>query len=158
VFGCPYEGAVETSRVVSVAEQLMGLGCYEVSLGDTIGVGTPGKVRSLIRAMRDVLRVERTAVHFHDTYGQALANIYAALDEGVSIIDAAAGGLGGCPYAHGASGNLASETVVYMLDGMGVETGVNLDELLQAVGMISSALGRAPDSPVFKARGQFIHN
>jgi isopropylmalate/homocitrate/citramalate synthase len=151
VLGCPYEGAVPISSVVSVSKQLSHLGCYEISLGDTIGVGTPGNVRDLITAVGGVIPVERIAVHFHDTYGQALANIYCALEQGVSVVDAAAGGLGGCPYARGASGNVATENVVYMLSGMGVDTGVDLQELLKAVAFIGKALGRTPQSAVFKA-------
>ncbi len=151
VLGCPYEGAVATGKVVSVSEQLSSLGCYEISLGDTIGTGTPGKVSELIKAVSNSIPVEQAAVHFHDTYGQALANIYSALEQGVMVVDAAAGGLGGCPYARGASGNVATETVVYMLDGMGVDTGVNLMGLLEAVDFIGEALGRASQSPVFKA-------
>lgn len=145
------EGAVETGKVVSVSEQLASLGCYEISLGDTVGTGTPGKVRQLIKSVANAIPVERAAIHFHDTYGQALANIYSALEQGVSVVDAAAGGLGGCPYARGASGNVATETVVYMLDGMGVDTGVNLMRLLEAVDFMGEALGRASQSAVFKA-------
>lgn len=151
VLGCPYEGAVATGKVVSVSEQLSSLGCYEISLGDTIGTGTPGKVSELIKAVSNAIPVEQAAVHFHDTYGQALTNIYSALEQGVLVVDAAAGGLGGCPYARGASGNVATETVVYMLDGMGVDTGVNLMGLLEAVDFIGEALGRASQSAVFKA-------
>lgn len=145
------EGAVETGKVVSVSEQLASLGCYEISLGDTVGTGTPGKVRQLIKSVANAIPVERAAIHFHDTYGQALANIYSALEQGVSVVDAAAGGLGGCPYARGASGNVATETVVHMLDGMGVDTGVNLMRLLEAVDFMGEALGRASQSAVFKA-------
>ncbi|MDB5553136.1 MAG: hydroxymethylglutaryl-CoA lyase [Rhizobium sp.] len=151
VLGCPYEGAVPVSAVADVAEKLVGLGCYEISLGDTIGVGTPGKARDLVRSISSTIPAGQLAVHFHDTYGQALANIYAALLEGVAVIDSAAGGLGGCPYAKGASGNVATENVVYMLEGLGVPTGVDMPRLLDAVTFISGALGRTPQSNVYKA-------
>ncbi len=129
VLGCPYEGTIKVSKVVDVARQLYQLGRYEVSLGDTIGTGTPLKTRALIEAVAHDIDIKNLAVHFHDTYGQALANIYAALQSGVSVIDSAVAGLGGCPYASGASGNVASEDVVYMLNGMGISTGVDLDKL-----------------------------
>lgn len=151
VLGCPYQGDVPVNDVVGVAEALERLGCYEVSLGDTIGVGTPGKARALVKAVADVVPMEHIAVHFHDTFGQALANLVTVLDEGVRVVDAAAGGLGGCPYAKGASGNVATEAVVYMLDGMGVETGVDLSGLLDAVGYILEQLGRTSRSNVYRA-------
>ncbi|MFD2263515.1 hydroxymethylglutaryl-CoA lyase [Lacibacterium aquatile] len=148
VLGCPYQGDVPVSEVVRVSQALADMGCYEVSLGDTIGVGTPGKARTMASAVADAIGLERTAIHFHDTYGQALANILACLEIGVSTLDSAVAGLGGCPYAKGASGNVATEDVVYMLNGLGVETGVNLD-LLAAVGrVISEALDRPPASKV----------
>lgn len=129
VLGCPYEGAIEVSQVADVARQLHELGCYEISLGDTIGTGTPLKTRSLIESVAQHIDIENIAVHFHDTYGQALANIFAALQSGVNVIDSAVAGLGGCPYAAGASGNVATEDVVYMLNGMGISTGVDLSKL-----------------------------
>jgi hydroxymethylglutaryl-CoA lyase len=129
VLGCPYEGAIEVSQVADVARQLHELGCYEISLGDTIGTGTPLKTRSLIESVAQHIDIENIAVHFHDTYGQALANIFAALQSGVNVIDSAVAGLGGCPYAAGASGNVATEDVVYMLNGMGISTGVDLGKL-----------------------------
>jgi hydroxymethylglutaryl-CoA lyase len=127
--GCPYEGEISPDAVVHVAKQLFTLGCYEISLGDTIGVGTPGKAVALVRHAAASIPLSCLAVHFHDTYGQALANIYATLQEGIAIVDSAAGGLGGCPYAPGAAGNVATETVLYMLDGLGIKTGVNLPAL-----------------------------
>lgn len=154
--GCPYEGTVDVGAVVSVSQALSGLGCYEISLGDTIGTGTPGKVRDLIAALAGSIPIEEIAVHFHDTYGQALANIYAALEAGVAVVDTAAGGLGGCPYARGASGNVATENVVYMFNGMGVDTGVNLKALLEAVSFIAAALGKEPQSAAFRALAHSI--
>jgi hydroxymethylglutaryl-CoA lyase len=126
VLGCPYEGEVDPAAVVDVARALDGMGCYEVSLGDTLGTGTPGKTRALVEACAAHIAVERLAVHCHDTYGQALANCYAALEAGVAVIDASVAGLGGCPYAKGATGNVATEDVVYMLRGLGSDTGVDL--------------------------------
>lgn len=151
VLGCPYQGEVPMVDVVKVASALEAVGCYELSLGDTIGTGTPGKAKELVRAVAGVVPVDRIAAHFHDTYGQALANLYAAMEEGVSVIDAAAGGLGGCPYAKGASGNVATEAVVYMLHGMGINTGVDIARLLDAVEFIAGEIGRAPQSNVYKA-------
>jgi isopropylmalate/homocitrate/citramalate synthase len=151
VLGCPYEGAVPVAHVIDVADKLSKLGCYEISLGDTIGVGTAVQARELVRALADVLPKEQIAIHFHDTYGQALANIYACLEEGIATIDSAAGGLGGCPYAKGATGNVATEDVVYMLNGLGVTTGVDLERLLDAVVLISKIIGRAPASRVARA-------
>nr|WP_280514974.1 hydroxymethylglutaryl-CoA lyase [Azorhizobium oxalatiphilum] len=152
VLGCPYEGEVPVSKVVEVAGALAAMGCYEISLGDTIGVGTPLKSRAMLEAVAGVVPMERLAVHFHDTYGQALANILACLEAGVSVIDAAAGGLGGCPYAAGASGNVATEDLVYMLDGMGVTSGVSLDGVLAAARLITAELGSEPRSRLSKAR------
>ena len=151
VLGCPYEGEVKPQAVAAVAERLYHMGCYEVSLGDTIGVGTPGKAVSMLRAVAERVPVECLAAHFHDTYGQALANLYAVLQEGVAVIDSSVAGLGGCPYAKGASGNVASEDVLYMLNGLGIETGVDLDKLVAAGRMISEFLGRAPASRVSQA-------
>ena len=151
VLGCPYDGNVKPQAVVDVAKVLWDLGCYEVSLGDTIGVGTPTKARELLRAVAGHVPMTNLAMHFHDTYGQALANLYAGMEEGCRVIDSAAGGLGGCPYAPGATGNVATEDVVYMLDGMGVATGVDLAQLLNATNEISSLIGRPPVSRVAAA-------
>lgn len=151
VLGCPYEGAIAPGAVADVAARLAAMGCFEISLGDTIGVGTPGKAREMLRAVAAAVPVDRLAVHFHDTYGQALANIYACLEEGVAVVDSAIAGLGGCPYAKGASGNVATEDVVYMLDGLGIGTGIDMDALLAASRFISQALGRTPASKVAQA-------
>ncbi len=151
VLGCPFEGEVSAKTVMEVANALHEMGCYEISLGDTIGVGTPLRARQMLEAVAQVVPLERLAVHFHDTYGQALANIFACLEAGVAIVDSSVAGLGGCPHAPGATGNVATEDVVYMLDGMGVETGVDLDRLLQAGAFISHELGRAPVSHLAKA-------
>ena len=153
VLGCPFEGEVAVGAVVKVVEQLLAMGAQEVSLGDTIGVGTPGRARALLRAVRGSTSMDALAVHFHDTYGQALANIYACLEEGVRVIDASAGGLGGCPYARGATGNVATEEVVYMLNGLGIRTGVDIDRLMEAVQYVSAALGRPASSRVSRAMG-----
>jgi len=152
VLGCPYEGEVAPAKVAEVAGQLAAMGCYEVSLGDTIGVGTPGKAAAMIEAVARVLARDRLAVHFHDTYGQALANILAALEAGVGVVDSSVAGLGGCPYAPGAGGNVASEDVLYMLQGLGIETGVDLDALIETGRFISERLGRPPASKVSRAR------
>ncbi len=151
VLGCPYEGAIAPDAVAEVAVKLDGLGCYEISLGDTIGVGTPAKAQAMLAAVTDVLPVERLAVHFHDTYGQALVNILACMQLGVAVVDSSVAGLGGCPYAKGASGNVATEDVLYMLDGLGIETGVDLDRLAAAGRFISDHLGRPPASKVAQA-------
>jgi hydroxymethylglutaryl-CoA lyase len=151
VLGCPYDGEVKPQAVVDVAKALWDLGCYEISLGDTIGVGTPGKARELLRAVAGSAPMANLAMHFHDTYGQALANLYAGLEEGARVIDAAAGGLGGCPFAPGATGNVATEDVVYMLEGLGVPTGVDLAKLVAATNAISVQLGRPPASRVAAA-------
>ncbi|MGZ5907875.1 MAG: hydroxymethylglutaryl-CoA lyase [Reyranella sp.] len=151
VLGCPYDGEVKPQAVVDVAKALWDLGCYEVSLGDTIGVGTPMKARQLLRAVAGDVPMAHLAMHFHDTYGQALANLYAGLEEGARVIDSAAGGLGGCPYAPGATGNVATEDVVYMLDGMGVTTGVEMARLVAATNEISRLIGRPPVSRVAAA-------
>ena len=148
VLGCPYEGTVAPRRVAEVAARLMELGCYEISLGDTIGVGTPGAAVAMVEAVAERVPRERLAVHFHDTYGQALANILAVLDCGIATVDSSVAGLGGCPYAPGASGNVASEDVLYMLSGLGIETGVDLPALVAAGRFIAEALGRAPASKV----------
>jgi hydroxymethylglutaryl-CoA lyase len=149
--GCPYEGQVPVARVVQIAEALHAMGCYEVSLGDTIGVGTPNATKALVEATAASLPTRAIAVHFHDTYGQALANICAALETGISTVDASAGGLGGCPYAPGAAGNVATEDVIYMLDGMGIETGVDLRALVEASYFIADHLGRTRFSRVAEA-------
>ncbi|MFH1553533.1 MAG: hydroxymethylglutaryl-CoA lyase [Pseudomonadota bacterium] len=151
VLGCPYQGAVPVEKVVEVSRALVEMGCYEISLGDTIGVGTPDKAKAMAGAVVEAIGVERTAVHFHDTYGQALANVLACLDLGISVVDSAVAGLGGCPYAKGASGNLATEDLVYMLDGLGIETGIDLDKLAAAGRDITAALGRVPASKVAQA-------
>jgi hydroxymethylglutaryl-CoA lyase len=148
VLGCPYEGAIEADVVKSICEQLMQLGCDEISLGDTIGVGTPALANKLVQTVSTVVPVEQLAVHFHDTYGQALANILACLDAGVRIIDSSVSGLGGCPYASGASGNVASEDVVYMLHGLGFDTGIDLDALAITGDWISKQLQRPNNSKV----------
>jgi len=150
--GCPYEGEVKAAKVAEVAAALFERGCYEISLGDTIGVGTPNRTSALIETVSERIPREKLAGHFHDTYGQALANIYAAMLEGVSVFDASASGLGGCPYAPGAAGNVATEDLLYMLNGMGVETGVDLDRLLGAGAFICERLGRTTQSRVAKAR------
>jgi hydroxymethylglutaryl-CoA lyase len=151
VLGCPYEGPVAPRRVAEVAGALYDMGCYEISLGDTIGVGTPGKTKAMIDACAGRVPLERLAGHYHDTYGQALANIYASLEAGVSTFDSSIAGLGGCPYAAGASGNVATEDVVYMLHGLGVETGVDLKALVAIGRWICGVLGREPASKVNKA-------
>ena len=151
VLGCPFDGEVKPQAVVDVAKSLWELGCYEVSLGDTIGVGTPVKARELLRAVSGVVPMANLAMHFHDTYGQALANLYAGMEEGARVIDSAAGGLGGCPYAPGATGNVATEDVVYMLEGLGVATGVDMPKLVAATNEISKLIGRPPVSRVAAA-------
>jgi hydroxymethylglutaryl-CoA lyase len=151
VLGCPYQGEIKPQAVVDVAQSLWDLGCYEVSLGDTIGVGTPTKTRQLLRAVAGAVPMAHLAMHFHDTYGQALANLYAGMEEGARVIDSAAGGLGGCPYAPGATGNVATEDVVYMLEGMGIATGVDMAKLVAATNGISRLIGRPPVSRVAAA-------
>jgi isopropylmalate/homocitrate/citramalate synthase len=152
VLGCPYEGAVDAARVADVAGRLFEAGCYEISLGDTIGVGTPKRTKAMIAAVAERVAVEHLAGHFHDTYGQALANVYAAMECGVRTFDASVSGLGGCPYAPGAAGNVATEDLVYMLNGMDVETGVDLDRLIAAGAFICEKLGRLTQSKVARAR------
>jgi len=151
VAGCPYEGEVQPKAVAGVAERLYKMGCYEISLGDTIGVGTPRKIRSMIDAVAKKVPIGKLAGHYHDTYGQALANIYASLEAGVKTFDSSVAGLGGCPYARGATGNVATEDVIYMLDGLGIETGVDLEKLFRAGQFICKALGREPASRVARA-------
>ena len=149
--GCPYEGDIDPEQVALVAEKLFAMGCYEISLGDTVGVGNPASVTKMIEAVSARVPIDKLAVHFHDTYGQALTNIYAALQLGVSVVDSAVAGLGGCPYAKGASGNVATEDVVYMLNGLGITTGIDFKKLLQAGWFISDKLGKAPISKVSNA-------
>ena len=151
VLGCPYEGDVAPHRVAEVAGALHDMGCYEVSLGDTIGVGTPGKTKAMLEACARRVPMDRLAGHYHDTYGQALANIYASLELGVRTFDASVAGLGGCPYAAGASGNVATEDVVYMLHGLGMDTGVDLDQLVDIGRWICGVLQREPSSKVNRA-------
>jgi hydroxymethylglutaryl-CoA lyase len=151
VLGCPYEGEIKPERVAEVAGSLFDMGCYEVSLGDTIGVGTPGKVRAMIEACTKRVPIAQLAGHYHDTYGQALANIYASLALGMSTFDSSIAGLGGCPYAAGASGNVATEDVVYMLHGLGIETGVDLERLVEIGEWISGTLNRPSNSKAGKA-------
>jgi isopropylmalate/homocitrate/citramalate synthase len=151
VLGCPYEGDVAPERVAHVAGELYDMGCYEVSLGDTIGVGTPGKTKAMLEACAQRVPMGRLAGHYHDTYGQALANIYASLELGVRTFDASVAGLGGCPYAAGASGNVATEDVVYMLHGLGMDTGVDLDQLVEIGRWICALLQREPSSKVNRA-------
>ncbi len=151
VLGCPYEGEIAPERVRDVAAALKGMGCYEISLGDTIGTGTPGKTRKLIGTVGEAVPIAEQAGHFHDTYGQALANAYAALEMGVATFDSSVAGLGGCPYAKGATGNVASEDVLYLLEGLSIETGVDMTRLRIAGQFISDFLGRAPISRVARA-------
>jgi hydroxymethylglutaryl-CoA lyase len=151
VVDCPYEGPIAPRAVAEVAAKLLALGCYEVSLGETIGTATPARVEAMIEAVSQAVPIERLAVHFHDTYGQALANILAALAQGIAVIDSSVAGLGGCPYAKGASGNVASEDVLYMLTGLGVATGVDLARLAAAGQFISKELGREPASKAARA-------
>ena len=151
VLGCPYQGEVPVADVVRVARRLHELGCYEISLGDTIGIGTPGKARAMLRAVAGEVPMAALAVHFHDTRGQALANILACLEEGVAVVDSSVSGTGGCPYAKGATGNVASEDVVYMLEGMGITTGIDLPALIATGLWLSEQLGRATSSRVARA-------
>jgi len=154
VAGCPYEGAVPIQRVAELAQHLADLGCYEISLGDTIGVATPGQVKSLLQRVSTQVPMKQLAVHFHDTYGQALANIFSALQEGVAVVDSSVSGLGGCPFAQGASGNVATEDVLYMLNGLGVYTGVDLDRLIGAGQFICGLLDRPTGSRVALAKAK----
>ncbi len=149
--GCPYEGEVKPQAVAALAEKLYAMGCYEISLGDTIGVGTPGRTRAMIETVARKVPIGKLAGHYHDTYGQALANIYASLEAGVKTFDSSVSGLGGCPYAKGATGNVATEDVIYMLDGLGIQTGVDLTKLFRAGQFICRELGREPTSKVARA-------
>ena len=153
VLGCPYEGDIAPEQVAKVAKALAEMGCYEISLGDTIGVGTPLKAKRMLEAVAAEVPIELLAAHFHDTYGQALANLYAVLEEGVSVIDASVAGLGGCPYAKGASGNVATEDVLYLLNGLGIKTGVDQDKLVATGEWISAQLSRNNGSKVGQALG-----
>jgi hydroxymethylglutaryl-CoA lyase len=151
VMGCPYQGEVPVVDVARVARALHELGCYEISLGDTIGIGTPKKAAQMLRSVSEEVPLSALAVHFHDTRGQALANILACLDEGVRVVDSAVSGTGGCPYAHGATGNVATEDVVYMLEGLGMSTGVDLPKLVETGRWLAALLGRATGSKVTAA-------
>ena len=151
VLGCPYEGKITAEKVLPIVERLFEYGCYEVSLGDTIGIGTANSTRDLLRAIAGIADLDSIAVHFHDTYGQALPNILVALDHDIRVVDSSIGGLGGCPYAKGASGNVATEDVVYMMDGLGVTTGVGLDDLIDVSEFVFSYLNRRPASRVANA-------
>tara|TARA_R110002110_G_scaffold90632_10_gene235595 strand:+ start:314 stop:1210 length:897 start_codon:yes stop_codon:yes gene_type:complete len=153
VLDCPYEGPIEPVAVATVAKRLYEMGCYEVSLGDTIGRGTPVRAASMVRTVAESVPITSLAAHFHDTYGQALANLYAVLECGIATVDSSVAGLGGCPYAKGASGNVATEDVLYMLTGLGIETGVDLNAVIAAGRFISAELGRAPSSKVNLALG-----
>lgn len=152
VLGCPYEGEVAPEQVAAVAKELFAMGCYEVSLGDTIGTGTAGNTRQLFEVVGREIPRDKLAGHFHDTYGQALANIYASLLEGISVFDSSVAGLGGCPYAKGASGNVASEDVLYLLNGLGIHTGIDLEQLIAAGQRICNVLGRENGSRVARVR------
>ncbi|XP_061766323.1 3-hydroxy-3-methylglutaryl-CoA lyase, cytoplasmic isoform X1 [Nerophis ophidion] len=154
--GCPYEGNIEPTKVAEVAKRLYEMGCYEVSLGDTIGVGTPGTMRKMLQCVLKEIPPSAVAVHCHDTYGQALANILTALQMGVCVVDSAVAGLGGCPYAKGSSGNVSTEDVLYMLHGMGIDTGVNLAKILEAGDFICNALHRKTNSRVAQARSRML--
>ncbi|MBE3974226.1 hydroxymethylglutaryl-CoA lyase [Vibrio parahaemolyticus] len=151
VVDCPYDGATSPTQVVNISQALIELGCYEVSLGDTIGTGTPNRVKEMLESVLASIPSQRLAVHFHDTWGQALANIYQALSMGITTVDSSVAGLGGCPYAHGASGNVATEDVLYLCQGLGIETGVDLELLAKAGWMISDELQRQPTSKVSQA-------
>lgn len=151
VVGCPYEGSINPQAVAKVAKRLFELGCYEISLGDTIGTATPVKIQNMIESVIDYVPANRLAIHCHDTYGQAIANIVAALQCGVTTVDSSVAGLGGCPYAKGASGNVASEDVLYLLEGLGIATGINLQKMIKAGDFISNRLGRKNQSKVAQA-------
>lgn len=162
VMGCPYQGKVEPGEVANVAEKLLEMGCHEISLGDTIGVGTPGDTIDMLKAVQEVAPLDKLAVHFHDTYGMALPNIISAIGEGVRVVDSSVAGLGGCPYAKGASGNVATEEVVYMLNGLGLETGIDLEKIVDAGEFICKVIGRDTQSKVgqqvlAKRKAEIIH-
>jgi hydroxymethylglutaryl-CoA lyase len=151
VWGCPYEGPVSPARSIEIARKLLDLGCYQVSLSDTIGVGTPKQTRDIVKRAFDAMRVDEFALHLHDTRGTALANLLVGLELGVRDLDASVGGLGGCPYAPGAAGNVATEDLVFMLHGMGIETGIDLDKLIEAGNVAERVLGRPLSGKVHKA-------
>ncbi|UTW12767.1 hydroxymethylglutaryl-CoA lyase [Marinobacterium rhizophilum] len=151
VLGCPYAGDIAPAQVAAVSRELLDMGCFEISLGDTIGTGTPVKAKRMLAAVAREVPIQQLAAHFHDTYGQALANLYAVLEEGLAVVDASVAGLGGCPYARGASGNVASEDVIYLLQGLGIETGVDLELLARTGNWISAELGRSNGSKVGQA-------
>ena len=153
VLGCPYQGDVPVADVVRIARRMHELGCYEISLGDTIGIGTPTKARAMLHAVAGEMPIDALAVHFHDTRGQALANILACLEEGITVVDSAVSGTGGCPYANGATGNIASEDLVYMLEGIGISTGIDLARLIETGMWLSRQLGRETSSKVARASG-----
>ena len=153
VLGCPYEGKIMPNQVINVAQQLIDLGVDEISLGDTIGIGTPKQTQILLNAIIKLMPLQQVALHFHDTYGQAIANIYAALECGITCFDSAVAGLGGCPYALGASGNVATEDVLYLMHGLGIDTGIDLDQMIRIGNMICEKLGRENQSKVAKALG-----
>ncbi|XP_059214927.1 3-hydroxy-3-methylglutaryl-CoA lyase, cytoplasmic isoform X3 [Centropristis striata] len=154
--GCPHEGHIEPSKVAEVAKRLYEMGCYEISLGDTIGVGTPGSMSKMLQSVMKEVPADALAVHCHDTYGQALPNIITALQMGVCVVDSAVAGLGGCPYAQGSSGNVSTEDVLYMLHGMGIETGVDLAKVIEVGDFICSAIHRKTNSKVAQARGRAL--
>lgn len=153
VLGCPYNGDIAPEQVAAVCRDMLDMGCYEISLGDTIGVGTPLKAKKMLEVVSKSVPVEKLAAHFHDTYGQALANLYAVIEEGIAVVDTSVAGLGGCPYAKGASGNVATEDVLYMLNGLGIETGVDLNKLVATSHWITQQLGRSNGSKVSLAIG-----
>ncbi|MBP0049686.1 hydroxymethylglutaryl-CoA lyase [Marinobacterium sp. AK62] len=154
VLGCPYTGDIAPEQVAAVSRELLDMGCYEISLGDTIGKGTPLKAKKMLEAVARQIPMEKLAAHFHDTYGQALANLYAVLEEGVAVIDSSTAGLGGCPYARGASGNVATEDVLYLLEGLEIETGINLQSVVDTGHWITRELGRHNGSKVAQALGE----
>ena len=151
VLGCPYQGHVPVEDVVNLAAKMTEMGCFQISLGDTIGAGTPVQAKTMVQKVAEKVPVSKLALHFHDTRGQALANIYACLELGITVIDASVAGLGGCPYAKGATGNVATEDVVFMLHGMDIETGIDLNKLIETGRFISGVLGRVPQSRVSAA-------
>ncbi|GAA0786411.1 hydroxymethylglutaryl-CoA lyase [Marinobacterium sediminicola] len=154
VLGCPYQGEIDPAQVAAVSRELIDMGCYEVSLGDTIGTGTPLKAKKMLEVVSKEVSMDRLAAHFHDTYGQALANLYAVLEEGIAVIDSSTAGLGGCPYAKGASGNVATEDVLYLLQGLGIETGIDLQAVVNTGHWITRELGRHNGSKVALALGE----
>jgi hydroxymethylglutaryl-CoA lyase len=156
VIGCPYDGMTSPEKVLEVSQRLLDMGCYEISLGDTIGIGNVGTTKKLLDILVKKVPVNQLAVHFHDTYGQALSNIYAALEYGINVIDSSVSGLGGCPYAKGASGNVATEDVIYMLHGLGIDTGIQLEKIIEAGMYIDQILERQSQSKVNRALAEKI--